>query len=66
MKVVKHSNLPTKLPVYPTVVMLLALDHWHASDVTRGVFYTIFVILWITAIVLLIKEKQVNIFEEEK
>lgn len=65
MKVVKVSNLPTRPPVVLTIVTLLALDHWHASDVTRGVFYALLVILWIAAIIMLIKEDQIDIFKEK-
>jgi hypothetical protein len=65
MKVIKTSNLPTKPPVLLTVVTLVALDHWHAGDVTRGVFYALLVILWIAAIVLLFKEDQTDIFKEK-
>lgn len=65
MKVIKTSNLPTRPPVLLTVVVLLALDHWQASDVTRGIFYAILVILWIAAIVLLFKEDQTDIFKED-
>jgi hypothetical protein len=65
MKVIKPSNLPTRPPILLTVVVLLALDNWNAGDVTRGVFYTLLVIIWIVAIVMLVKEDHIDIFKEK-
>lgn len=65
MKVIKSSNLPTKPLILLTVVVLLALDHWQASDVVRGVFYAILALLWIAAIIMIIKEDQVDLFKEK-
>lgn len=65
MKVIKTSNLPTRPPILLTIVVLLALDNWHAGDVTRGVFYTLLVIIWIAAIVMLVKEDHIDIFKEK-
>lgn len=63
MKVIAAKNLPKKLPVWPTVIILLSLDNWKASEFTRGVVYALLVILWIIAIAMMIKETRVDIFK---
>jgi len=37
MKVLKRSNLPTRLPLWQSVTCLLALEHWNAPEWLYGV-----------------------------
>lgn len=63
---IKPKNLASRPPLMSTVVMLIALDHWGASDVTRGIFYALFAIIWILTIVDICVSTTVDIFEIDK
>jgi len=66
MKVLKRSNLPTRLPLWQSVVCLLALEHWNAPEWLYGVAGFLFLLLWIASIVTLIKEEQVDLLEKKE
>lgn len=66
MKVLKRSNLPTRLPLWQSVTCLLALEHWNAPEWLYGVAGFFFLLLWIASIVTLIKEEQVDLLESKK
>lgn len=63
MKVVKLTNLPTRLPINTTVLSILVLNYYHASQVVQAVFATLLVILWLISIVMIVKQEQTDIFE---
>jgi hypothetical protein len=50
-KVISRKNLPTRLPIWPTAIIWLLMDYYNASDITHGVVWTIWAILWIVVIV---------------
>jgi hypothetical protein len=56
-KVIKTGNLPARLPIWSWVVLLLAMDHWNFSDMTKGVLITIMSILTVMSIVLMCLEE---------
>ena len=49
-RVIAPSSLPTKIPLWPTIVLYLLLEHQQASDVVQGVVYTLLAIWWVVAI----------------
>jgi hypothetical protein len=49
-KAIKRKNLPAKLPVTSTVIMLIAVDYWQAPEWLKGILYFIYALIWITAI----------------
>lgn len=63
---IKTSNLPSRLPIVTTVVLFIALDHWNASDLVRGIFYTLFAVVWILSIIGIYVGEEVDLFEFEK
>jgi hypothetical protein len=60
-KVISNDNMPTKLPIYQTLIIFLALSYWHAA-VWVWVLCTIFMALeWWEALVNISEEDRVNI-----
>ena len=49
-RVVAPSSLPTKLPLWQTIILYLLLEQQGASGVAQGVVYTLLVIWWAVAI----------------
>jgi hypothetical protein len=63
LKVIAWKNLPTRLPIWGSLVVWLTLDRLHAPGWVYGAAGAVVGIIWIICIVLLIHEKQVDIFE---
>lgn len=61
MKVISMKQLPFKLPIFQTIVIVMALDFYKASELIKGGVFVLLVILWVTAIIMVIKQKQVEI-----
>jgi hypothetical protein len=61
--VVASANLPTRLPVWSSLITWLVLDRVKAPGWVWGVCGTIFAIVWITSIVLLFVEKQEKLWD---
>ena len=49
-RVIAPSSLPTKIPLWPTIVLYLLLEHQQASGVEQGVVYTLLALWWVVAI----------------
>ena len=49
-RVIAPSSLPTKIPLWPTIVLYLLLEHQQASGVVQGVVYTLLALWWVEAI----------------
>lgn len=64
--VIDPKYTSTKLPIFGTILAVLALDYWNAPGWLIGVVGTIMVVLWITAIVLVIQQKFVHPDDLEK
>jgi len=64
-KVKVICNLPTKLPIQPTIVLGLLLDRLNANGVVWGVCITIMAIWWVFAIVIKRTEKLVTLNPDE-
>jgi hypothetical protein len=65
-KVLKQSNLPSKLPIGQTLLTILALDYWNAPQWLWGAFGLLFVIAWVGSIYSLCTEKGVDLLENDK
>ena len=65
-KVLNRDNLPTKFPGVTTLAALLAIDVWSIPGWGQGIIWTLLAILWIGSIVNICREKNINIFENEK
>lgn len=65
-RVLHVRYLPTKLPLTMTFMAYMAMDFYKISDVTRGVLYTLMVILWVVAIGMKIMEKSITVPEWDK
>ena len=46
--------------------MLIALDHWQANDIIRGIVFTIYSLYWILCIVLIKYQHGIDVFEFDK
>jgi len=62
-KVVK--NIPVKLPIWNTVIMFMGLDLWNATDLIRGICYTICVVIWLISIFIIVNQENVDIFKND-
>ena len=49
-RVVAPSSLPTRIPLWPTIVIYLLLEKLQATGVVQGIVYTLLVIWWVVAI----------------
>lgn len=65
MKVIKRKNLPYRLPLFDTLLVALALDHWNAPQWLWGVSGALFAIYWIAAIHLIRNETEVDVLNEK-
>lgn len=63
MNVIKRSNIPTKLPVFNTLTIIMALSFFHVPGWAWGVVLTITVLFWLAIIVKLLKEEEIDIFD---
>lgn len=64
-KVLAYNNLPTRLPLWPTITSWLALEHWSAAEWLYGVVGVFFLFSWIVSIVSIIKETRVDLLEND-
>lgn len=65
-KVIKRSNLPTKIPIWSTLLTYLACDYWNAPLWLIGALGTLFTLVWLAVIFRLLTEDEVDIFENKK
>lgn len=66
MKVIDNKNLPTKPPIFPTLVTAIALDYWHAPQWLWGALGLFWVIVWIACISVISKQEKTDIFAEKQ
>ena len=49
-RVVAPSSLPTRIPLWPTIVIYLLLEKLQATGLVQGIVYTLLVVWWILVI----------------
>ena len=49
-RVVAPSSLPTRISLWPTIVIYLLLEKLQATGVVQGIVYTLLVVWWILVI----------------
>ena len=57
-RVVAPSSLPTRIPLWPTIVIYLLLEKLQATGLVQGIVYTLLALWWIYAIVSLNEEER--------
>lgn len=62
-RVISPKNLPHKLPFTGTLVCILSLDKLSVPDWVWGAFGVLAVLVWITAITLLVKAEHVDLLK---
>lgn len=62
-RVVSNKNLPMRLPILGTMVWCLLLDKFSAPGWVWGVFGTLLVVVWITAIIDTLNREQVEVIK---
>jgi len=65
-KVISHQNMPSRLPVTRTVVLMLAMDVWSTPGWAKGVIWTLLSLIWIGCVISIWREKYIDIFKENK
>jgi hypothetical protein len=65
-RVLKYSNLPTKLPIGSTAIAWLLLDRFKAPGWVWGAVGVIWLAIWAAAICQIWVEDRVDIFAEGK
>lgn len=66
MKVIHRTNLPARMPVNFTLIVLLLNDRFNTPGWLQGVNWTIVALLWICAIIAIVKEDDTDIFRSGK
>lgn len=64
-KVVYRKNIPTGIPLFQTITILIALDHWNVSDLWRGINYVVIGLLWLVYAVSVFKDEGIDIFKDK-
>lgn len=65
IKVIDSDNLPTGFPVFKTITIWLLLDRLDASDIVRGIVWTMVVLYWFWAIYRFILQNPVDLFKQD-
>ena len=56
--VVAPSSLPTRISLWPTIVIYLLLEKLQATDLVKGIVYTLLALWWIGAFVSMYHEER--------
>ncbi len=48
-QVIAWKVLPSRLPIWPTIVVVLAMDHWKAPLWLWGSVVTVLAVIWLAA-----------------
>lgn len=64
--VIKHENLPTRFPFFPTLTWILAMDRWDAPQWLWGVTGLLFVMAWFGAIYRHVMSDYVDILSKKQ
>ena len=62
MRKIHHKNLPTRLPITPTLTIFLAMDYWNAPEWVFGVVCFSAAIIWGATIYSIATQKLEDVF----
>jgi hypothetical protein len=65
-KVLAWSNMPTRLPLIPSMVFYLFLDHFKAPGWIWGAACVLIGFIWLVAIIGLFTQEQVDVIKDYK
>ena len=58
-------NLIPNIPLFRTLIILIALDHWHATDMIRFIIYVIIIFWWLFKMVIWFYDGDFPVTEED-
>lgn len=61
-RVVAPSSLPTRIPLWPTIVIYLLLEKLQATGVVQGIVYTLLALWWIGAFASMYHEERHDVY----
>lgn len=64
MKVIKTKNLPTKIPLFQTLVIFMADKIDMFNDYVMGALYLMMLFVWISVFYRAYKEEKIDIFDK--
>ncbi|MFZ1494887.1 MAG: hypothetical protein WAU60_15960 [Candidatus Competibacter denitrificans] len=59
--VIDYKYLPARLPLWQTLIAILALDHWHAPGWMWGSVLAVVALFWIVGVIDVAKQKRFNL-----
>ena len=62
MRKIHRKNLPTRLPITPTLTIFLAMDYWNAPEWVFGIVCFSAAIIWAAAIYSISTQKTEDVF----
>lgn len=65
IEVIAHKNLPSRAPVSFSIMVFLALEHWHAPEWLYGAVGFIVVLMWISYFIIKYRETDIDIFKDK-
>jgi tryptophan-rich sensory protein len=63
---IRLSNLPPRLPAWPTATIALILDRFHPPGVVEGVVWTLVAIWWALALTAVWRYEPVDVIGERR
>lgn len=64
MKVIKRTNLPARLPLFETLIVITVMDYWNAPQWLWGVIGVLLFVVWICSLIMIFRQKGVDIFSD--
>lgn len=65
-KVIRVENLPTRLPLLPTLLIAIALDYFNAPQWLWGVVGFGAFLVWTICIIEMVYQEKIDIFDKNK
>jgi hypothetical protein len=62
MRKIHRKNLPTRLPITPTLTIFLAMDYWNAPEWMFGAVCFSAAIIWVATIYSISTQKTEDVF----
>lgn len=64
-KVINPKNLPANLPIFRTLLVVMALKLWDAPQWLWGAALTLVAVLWVFCIYLKVNQKYLKLYEQK-